>query len=232
MSRRSAEAEIVKGYFEINGEKAKIGDRVDPKKDRVSYKGKPIKPVTQKVYICLNKPKGYVTTLKDDRGRKDITQLVEEVNTRVYPVGRLDIDSEGLVILTNDGEFANRLMHPSGGIQKVYLVTVKGKIENQVIDGLREMRMLEDQPIAPVSVELMFREQERSRIKMTLIEGKNRQIRRMCEAFGLEVTDLVRIKIGGVLLSSLPTGKWRTLTKWEIQSLTPKSAGGRKNEKT
>lgn len=222
MSRRAAEKEIEQGFFEINGRKAGIGDRIDPKKDIVKYKDKVIKADKRKVYICLNKPVGYVTTMSDELGRKNVSELTADVGVRVYPAGRLDMDSEGLVICTNDGAFANMLMHPSGSVKKIYIVTVKGKIENNTIDSLRAMKMLEDEAIAPVEVSLIERNEASSKLKMVLCEGKNRQIRRMCEQVGLTVSELKRIAVGGVSLGTLELGKWRHLTKSEMNSLTKK----------
>lgn len=222
MSRRAAEKEIELGNFEINGKTAKIGDRVNPKTDVVKYKGKVIKPVKRKVYICLNKPAGYVTTMSDELGRKSISELVEDVGVRVYPAGRLDMDSEGLIICTNDGEFANLLMHPGGNIKKIYHVMIRGKVENSTIDALRAMRTLDDEQISPVGVEVLERNENASKLKMVLSEGKNRQIRRMCEQCGLSVMQLKRIAIGNVFLGNLESGKWRYLSKEEIQALKGK----------
>ncbi len=222
MSRRAAEKEIESGNFEINGVTAKIGDRVNPKTDVVKYKGRVIRQVKRKVYICLNKPAGYVTTMSDELGRKSISELVADVGMRVYPVGRLDMDSEGLLICTNDGEFANLLMHPGGNIKKIYHVVVRGKVENGAIDALRAMRMLEDEKISPVGVEILERNENASKLKMVLSEGKNRQIRRMCEQCGLFVMQLKRIAIGNVFLGSLESGKWRYLSKEETRALKSK----------
>ena len=219
MSRRACEKEIEQGLFEINGVVAVIGDRIDPKKDIVKYKGRVIKPVNPKRYICLNKPSGYVTTMSDELGRKSVSELISDVGQRVYPVGRLDMDSEGLIICTNDGEFANMLMHPRGNVKKVYHVNVKGKIENSTIDALRNMRMIDDEKIAQAEVALIERNQNSSRLKITLSEGKNRQIRRMCMQLGLSVMQLRRVSVGGVFLGSLESGKWRDLTGEELAAL-------------
>lgn len=219
MSRRAAEKEIILGSFEINGNKAGIGDRVNPGTDIIKYKGKPLKAVRHKVYICLNKPVGYITTMSDERGRDSIKELLDDVGQRVYPAGRLDMHSEGLIICTNDGEFANMLMHPGGNIKKVYTVIVRGKIENSTLDLLRAMRSLDDEVIAPIEVELIERNENASRLKLVLTEGKNRQIRRMCEHLGLSVMQLKRISIGGIFLGSLESGKWRALTPQELASL-------------
>lgn len=222
MSRRAAEREIEQGHFEINGVTAKIGDRVNPDADVVTYKGRIIKPVKRKVYICLNKPAGYVTTMSDELGRKSIGELVADVGVRVFPVGRLDKDSEGLLICTNDGEFANMLMHPSGNIKKIYRVVVRGRVENSTIDALRSMRKLDDEDIAPVGVDILERNENASKLQFVLTEGKNRQIRRMCEQCGLSVMQLKRVAVGGVFLGKLAVGKWRYLTNEEILSLKSK----------
>lgn len=224
MSRRAAEKEIESGNFEINGRTAKIGDRVNPKTDVVKYKGEIIRQVKRKVYICLNKPAGYVTTMSDELGRKSISELVSDVGVRVYPAGRLDMDSEGLLICTNDGEFANLLMHPGGNIKKIYHVIVRGKVENGAVDALRAMKTLDGEKISPVGVEIIERNQNASKLKMVLSEGKNRQIRRMCEQCGLSVMQLRRIAIGNVFLGTLESGNWRYLTKEEIQTLKSKKS--------
>ena len=219
MSRRAAEKEIQQGFFEINGVRAGLGDRVKPDSDIIKYKGKVLKTERRKLYLCLNKPVGYVTTMSDEMGRKSIRELIADVGQRVYPAGRLDMDSEGLIICTNDGEFANRLMHPSGSIKKIYTVTVRGKIDNNTVDALRSMKALDGEKISPVEVEIIERSDNASRLKMVLTEGKNRQIRRMCEFHGLSVMQLKRISVGGVFLGSLESGKWRALTPQEMKSL-------------
>lgn len=219
MSRRSAEQHIAAGHFKINGSVAKVGDRVVPGRDVVLYMGRPLMRSTKKVVIALNKPRGYVTTMSDELGRADITSLYSDLGMRLYPVGRLDKDSQGLLLCTNDGELANRLMHPSGHYQKVYRVTVAGKVTNMQADMLRSMRRLDDEPIAPVGVEIIERGESSSLLRMTLTQGKNRQIRRMCGHVGLDITKLERISVGPITLGSLPEGKWRHLTAQERHSL-------------
>ena len=231
MSRRAAEKEIENGHFAINGAKAHLGDRVDPAKDRVTYKGEALKKSGRKVYLVLNKPAGVVTTLQDELGRKTVSELVNLPGKRVYPVGRLDKDSEGLLIMTDDGEFANKVSHPSGGIKKTYLVMLAGKVENNQLDMLRAMRMLDDEPINPVEVNLVDRSDTASKVRFILSEGKNRQIRRMCEAVGLSVMQLRRVQMGCVSLGKLESGTYRHLTDEEkaglLKGLNEDKAHGR-----
>ena len=216
MSRRAAEKAIERGEIEINGIKAQIGDKIDENGDAVTYLGKPVERQAKKLYILLNKPAGYVTTMSDELGRKTVSDLLKDVPARVYPVGRLDKNSEGALICTNDGEFANRLMHPSGMKKKVYLVYVRGNVSNNAISALQSMKALEDgEPIAPVKVILLQRSPDFSILRFELIQGKNRQIRRMCERCSLSIMQLRRISIGGIQLGELASGKWRALTKEE-----------------
>lgn len=226
MSRRAAEREIECGYFAINGTKAKLGDRVNPAKDRVTYKGKPVKPSGgRKVYILLHKPAGVVTTMNDEFGRRTVAELVKGLGKRVYPVGRLDKDSEGLLLMTDDGTFANRIAHPSGNIRKVYHVMLAGRVENNQLDSLRAMRKLDDEPIVPVQVDLIERNDNASKVKFVLSEGKNRQIRRMCEAVGLSVMQLKRVQLGNLLLGGLESGAYRHLTDEERKGLSKLLSG-------
>lgn len=219
MSRRAAEREIENGHFAVNGIKARLGDRIDPAKDKVTYKGEILKKSGKKVYLLLNKPAGVVTTMQDELGRKTVSALVERVGKRVYPVGRLDKDSEGLLLMTDDGEFANRIAHPSGGIRKVYIVMLAGRIDNNQLDALRAMRMLEGEPILPVEVTLVERSDNASKVRFALSEGKNRQIRRMCEAVGLSVMQLRRVQMGNLTLGGLEIGTYRHLTDEERKGL-------------
>lgn len=230
MSRRAAEKEIEAGNFEVNGVTARLGMRIDPKNDAVTYKGKPLNPVSsRKLYIILYKPKGVVTTMSDEKGRKSVADIVD-VGTRVYPVGRLDLNSEGLLLMTNDGELANAVAHPSGEIKKVYTVTLKGKVENEELDRLRATRELDGEKIAPVGVELVTRSETSSVVKFTLSEGKNREIRRICEQVGVTVTKLKRISLGPLRLGEMKSGEYRELTASELKALknavtTEKKAG-------
>ena len=219
MSRRAAEKEIELGYFAVNGMTASIGMRVDPNNDAVTYKGKPVVMKNdRKVYIMLNKPKGVVTTMSDEKGRKNVGELVD-IGIRVYPIGRLDLNSEGLLLMTNDGELANAIAHPRGEIKKVYAVTLKGKVENEELDRLRAVRELDGEKIQPVGVELVSRNETSSVVKFTLSEGKNREIRRICEKVGVYISKLKRISLGPIRLGDLKTGEFRELNSSELRAL-------------
>ncbi len=229
MSRRAAEKEIEAGNFAVNGVTASIGMRIDPNNDAVTYKGKSVVPQSgRKVYIILNKPKGVVTTMSDEKGRKTVADIID-VGTRVYPVGRLDLNSEGLLLMTNDGELTNKIAHPSGEIKKIYTVTLKGKVENEELDRLRAVKELDGEKISPVGVELVSRNEVSSVVKFTLSEGKNREIRRICETVGVTVTKLKRISLGPIRLGDLKTGEYRELTSSELRAL--KNAVSRKDKK-
>ena len=218
LSRRAAEAEIAAGKVKVNGAVAQIGDSIDPEVDIVEYKGKRIRPrVSEKRhYIMLNKPRGYVTTMQDEKGRPTVANLTTGVGTRVYPVGRLDMDSEGLLLLTDDGEFANQLTHPRHEIPKIYHVTLSKVLTKEEIAILRAPMELDGYRLQPVTVKKLAPDT----IQMNLYEGRNRQIRRMCEAAGLKVIRLQRIAIGDLGLGDLPLGRWRELTADEINYLT------------
>ena len=219
MSRRAAEAAIVRGEFTVNGLPASLGDRVLPSRDVVRYRGRKLHDPGRKWYIMLNKPRGYVTTMADERGRKSVAELVSDLPARVYPVGRLDMDSEGLLLMTNDGEFANRLAHPSFGHRKVYVVTVAGCVGNGEADRLRTMRELDGEPIAPCEVRILERNVNSSRLRIVLTQGKNRQIRRMAERVGLKVTVLRRVAVGCVTLGELEAGRWKELSPQQVRAL-------------
>lgn len=219
MSRRAAEKEIEAGNFAVNGVTASVGMRIDPDNDAITYKGKSVlKKNDRKVYIMLNKPKGVVTTMNDEKGRKTVAELVD-IGIRVYPVGRLDLNSEGLLLMTNDGELTNAIAHPSGEIKKIYAVTLKGKVENEELDRLRAVRELDGEKIAPVGVELVSRNEISSVVKFTLSEGKNREIRRICEKVGVTVTKLKRISLGPLRLGDMKTGEFRELNSSELRAL-------------
>ena len=219
MSRRAAEKEIEAGNFAVNGVTASIGMRVDPDNDAVTYKGKSVTQKSgRKVYIILNKPKGVVTTMSDEKGRKTVADIVD-AGVRVYPIGRLDLNSEGLLLMTNDGELTNAVAHPSGEIKKVYSVTLKGKVENEELDRLRAVRELDGERIAPVGVELISRNETSSIVQFTLSEGKNREIRRICEKVGVFITKLKRISLGPIRLGDMKTGEYRELTSSELRAL-------------
>ncbi len=221
MSRRAAEKEIESGKIRVNGEIADLGQKIIPGKDRVTYKGKPIdaKIPERKVYIMLNKPKGYVTTLSDDKSRKCVAELVKDVNTRVYPIGRLDMYSEGLLLFTNDGEFANKLTHPKHHIPKIYHVKVKGEILPEQLKQLSKPMVIDEYEIQPVKCDIITRRDNYTVIRMELFEGRNRQIRKMCEICELEIVKLQRVAIGNVKLGDLSPGKWRHLTKSQVEYL-------------
>ena len=223
-SRRKAEEMIRSGLVKVNGKIANIGDSVDPKTDSVSVGGKKVKKENSLRYILLNKPRGYVTTTDDDLGRKCVLELVSGVKERIYPVGRLDMISEGALILTNDGEFANALMHPSKHVPKTYRVTVRPGITSEQVDILSTGVDIDGRMTAPADVRVLSKEDGRAVLEIVLYEGRNRQIRRMCEALELEVARLKRTAVGSVKLGMLKTGEWRDLTPQEVESLL-KSAG-------
>ena len=218
LSRRAAEAEIAAGKVKVNGAVAQVGDSVDPEVDIVEYKGKRILPRkdTKRHYVMLNKPRGYVTTMQDEKGRPTVANLTAGVGTRVYPVGRLDMDSEGLLLLTDDGEFANQLTHPRHEIPKIYHVTLSKVLTKEELAALRAPMELDGYRLQPVTVKKLAPDT----VQMNLFEGRNRQIRRMCESAGLKVLRLQRIAIGDLGLGDLPLGKWRELTPEEVNYLT------------
>ncbi len=219
LSRRAAEEEIKAGKVKVNGLVAELGDKIDPESDTVEYMGRVIKPQSNSfVYVLLNKPAGIVTTASDEKGRRCVTDLVK-VGTRVYPVGRLDLNSQGAILLTNDGELTNKLTHPRHEIPKIYEVTVSGEITNEQLRALGQSMNLDGYIIMPVKVQLISRDSDRSVLKMTLYEGRNRQIRKMCETQGLKVQKLMRVAIGDITLDGLSVGKWRHLTKEEVNKL-------------
>ena len=218
-SRRAAEELIRSGRVCINGETAKLGQSADLNADIVTVDGEPLKLISKKVYIMLNKPRGYVTTVKDDRGRPTVMDLISEVGERVYPVGRLDMDSEGLLILTNDGEVANRLMHPSFGHQKTYIVKVTGKNIGNVVKNLMEEINIDGVTVRAKKVELIRKMSNSTEISITIGEGRNRQVRKMCTVVGLTVVELKRVSEGFLELGDLPSGKWRYLSAEEIEHL-------------
>ena len=217
MSRRAAEEEIKKGLVKVNGETAELGLRIDPESDLVEYKGRRIALSTAaKTYVLLNKPRGYVTTMSDEKGRPTVKNLISSVGTRVYPVGRLDMDSDGLLLLTDDGELTNRLTHPRHEIPKIYRVTVSGGVSDSALQALRAPMVLDGYEILPVKTEIISKSNGSTLMEMTLYEGRNRQIRKMCESQDLKITRLCRIAIGNISLGSLEIGKWRYLTPDEV----------------
>ncbi|MEE1074742.1 MAG: pseudouridine synthase [Acutalibacteraceae bacterium] len=219
-SRRKAEELIEQGKVRVNGRVASLGDKVDPKRDKVTVSGKTVIAQTQKVYIMLHKPRGFVTTMKDEMDRKCVTDLVKDVGVKVFPVGRLDRNSEGLLIMTNDGGFANDLTHPSAHVNKTYRVTVKGDVTDEKLLKLQEGILLDGVKTLPCDVFVAERKADRTVLIFIIQEGRNRQIRRMCESVQLEVLRLKRTEIAGVKLGMLPQGKWRPLNEKEMRRLT------------
>ena len=220
MSRRAAEEEIKKGLVRVNGQVAELGLRIDPDTDRVEYKGRPVLHTSdQKTYILLNKPRGYVTTLSDEKNRPTVSDLVRSAGVRVFPVGRLDMDSDGLLLLTNDGELTNRLTHPRHEIPKIYHVTVSGSVSPQALSALRAPMVLDGYEILPVKTEIISASPSSTTLEMTLYEGRNRQIRKMCESQQLKITRLCRVSLGNISLGALEAGKWRYLTPDEVAYL-------------
>ncbi len=218
-SRRKAEELILAGHVKVNGKKAILGDKVTAA-DKVVVNGKRIVlPKTRRRYIMLNKPRGFITTMNDERGRKCVAELVQGVGERVYPVGRLDKDSEGMLILTNDGEFANKIMHPKNSIYKIYRVTVRPSIDEEQLVKLETGVELDGKKTAPCVVHVLHKEEGRVVLEMILHEGRNREIRRMCEAVGLEVARLKRTQIGNVKMGMLKQGAWRDLNETEVKKL-------------
>ena len=220
MSRRAAEREIELGTITVNGEVATIGLRISPSRDRVMYKGKLIakKRGAHHSYVMLNKPTGYITTMSDDKGRKTVAELVEDVGVRLYPIGRLDMDSEGLLLFTNDGELANALTHPRHHIAKYYEVTVEGQVNRPTLIKLSSEMEIDGYTIQPVNCSITKRGEDRTVISMELFEGRNRQIRKMCEACELVVKKLKRVAMGDLELD-VAKGKWRYLDKHEVDYL-------------
>lgn len=221
MSRRAAEAEILAGRVTVNGAPATLGMRIDPSCDKVEYRGKSVlPPSTPKKYILLHKPRGYVTTVSDDRGRPTVAMLTADAGSRIYPVGRLDMDSEGALLMTDDGALAERLTHPRHTVPKIYRVTVTGEWSPQTLRKLGQPMVIDGYRIRPVKVRLLGHEGSSTLLEMTLFEGRNRHIRKMCAAVNLKVTRLCRIAIGTITLDGLPVGKWRPLTPEEIRELS------------
>ena len=219
MSRRAAEELIAAGKVSVNGVTAALGDKAEAGVDQILVDGKALPSAGEKLYIMLNKPRGYVTTLSDEKGRKNVTELIKELGTRLYPVGRLDMYSEGLLLMTNDGDFANRLMHPSHEIDKCYHTWVKGEDMGWAVELLRCPMEIDGYVTRPAQVDILELRGEEALLSVTIHEGRNRQVRKMCEAAGLRVTRLMRVSEGGVKLGDLPSGKWRRLTDEELNML-------------
>lgn len=219
-SRRKAEELIAAGRVSFNGQTAKLGDSADPEIDEILLDGEPLPSADGFVYILLNKPRGYVTTLSDEKGRDNAAQLVADCGKRVYPVGRLDMDSEGLLLFTNDGEFANNLMHPKHEVNKTYRVIVRG-YSDEALEKLKKPVTLDGYTIRKPEVVLIWksRQNDKAELQVTIHEGRNRQVRRMCAMAGMSVTRLIRIAEGTLRLGDLKPGKWRYLTEEEVAAL-------------
>lgn len=217
-SRRKAEEMILAGRVLCNGIPAELGMTADPNVDLILVDGKPLPVASGFVYLMLHKPRGYVTTLSDEKGRKNAAMLVADCGVRVYPVGRLDMDSEGLLLFTNDGEFANSLMHPRHEVDKTYDTWVSG-FTQEGLERLRRPVALDGYTIRPPQVRVIKAADGQALLKITIHEGRNRQIRRMCELAGMKVTRLKRISEGKLVLGALPLGKWRYLTPEEVSDL-------------
>ena len=217
-SRRKAEEMIQNGLVTVNGIVAALGESADPDVDEILVEGRELPSLGDYVYILLNKPRGFVTTLSDEKGRPNAAQLVADCGVRVYPIGRLDMDSEGLLLFTNDGEFANALMHPKHEVKKTYAVWTAGYVPGAEA-RLSKPITLDGYTIRKPEVKLIKAEGDRARFLVTIHEGRNRQVRRMCEAAGMHCTRLRRIKEGRLALGDLPPGKWRYLTAEEVALL-------------
>ncbi len=226
-SRRKSEELIFAGKVKVNGRIAQIGDSIDPKRDKVTVYGKPVIAIKEKVYIMLHKPRGFITTMSDERDRKCVAELINDVPCKLFPVGRLDKDSEGLLFMTNDGDFANKLTHPSSHVNKTYRVTVKGTVSDEQLDKLCTGIELDGINTLPCDVFVAERKIDRTVLIFIIHEGRNRQIRRMCEAVKLEVLRLKRTEIAGVKLGMLGQGKWRNLNEKELHRLMSISASVR-----
>jgi len=218
-SRRTAEEYIAQGRVTLNGVPAVVGDSAEPGVDVVCLDGREVSPRQERTYIILNKPRGYVTTLSDPQGRPTVAELVRDAGVRLFPVGRLDLQSEGLLLLTDDGETANRLAHPSHGVKKTYRVWVHGENVAAAAEKLRHPINYEGVSYRPAQVEVRRAEAGRAVLDITVSEGKNREVRRMCAYAALKVERLVRIRQGELTLGKLAPGRWRYLSEAEIESL-------------
>ncbi len=218
-SRRKAEELIAGGHVKVNGHVASLGDKADDRRDVIHVRGKKLAAAAAPVYIALHKPRGFITTMSDEHGRKCVEELVRSVGVTVFPVGRLDRESEGLLLMTNDGDFANAVMHPSTHIPKLYRVTLRSPMTDEQKQRFEEGMLLDGRKTAPAQVRVVSSEPGRCVVEITLYEGRNRQIRRMCEILGLEVSRLRRNMVGSVKLGMMPAGSWRYLTPKEVRDL-------------
>ena len=229
-SRRKADQLIADGNVFVNGAVLKEPGYDVKEGDVIEVNGRKVETQTKKIYLALHKPRGFVTTLHDERGRKCVAQLVEDVGVRVYPVGRLDKDSEGLLLLTNDGDFANQVAHPKRHVAKTYRVTVRPAVTEEQLNQMSTGIVIEGRRTAPAKVRVLQQELGRVVLEIVLYEGRNREIRKMCEALGLEVARLKRIAVGPVRLGMLPQGKYRELTKEELRALAAEMKKGAGND--
>lgn len=218
-SRREAEKLIADGQVKVNGRVATLGDKADPDKDRIEVQGVMLGSRGKRVYIMLHKPRGYVTTMSDELGRKTVADLVSDCPERVYPVGRLDYNSEGLLIMTNDGDVANALMHPSFGITKTYLTKVSGKDIDASVAAMGEEMTIDGRRVKAASIKFIEKNGDEASLYITINEGRNRQVRKMCEMSGLTVKRLKRVSEGKLMLGDLKYGKWRYLNDAEVRYL-------------
>lgn len=218
-SRRKAEEMILSGRVAVNGRTAKLGDSAVAGKDLITVDGERLTLSENRYYLALHKPRGFVTTMSDEKDRRCVAMLVEDIGERVYPVGRLDKDSEGLLLMTNDGEFANTVAHPKKHIAKTYRVTVRPAVTEDQLARIATGIVIDGKKTAPAKVRVLEQQPGRVVLEIILYEGRNREIRKMCEALGLEVARLKRIAVGPVRLGMLPQGKYRELTKEEIRGL-------------
>lgn len=218
-SRRAAERLIEEGRVSVNGARAALGQSADDSRDEIIIDNVPLRFAAERTYIMLNKPRGYVTTMSDERGRKTVAELTADIGVRVFPVGRLDLNSEGLIIMTDDGELANRLMHPKNDVEKIYHVRTRGGDLNRAISLLSAPMEIDGRPIKPAKIKLLDSSPDGALISVAITEGRNRQVRKMCEKAGLDVLRLKRVAEGGISLGSLPSGKWRFLNAKEIANL-------------
>ena len=218
-SRRYCDTLVSEGKVTVNGKKCVLGQDIDERRDSVLVEGKKISLVQKNLYFIMNKPKGYVCTVKDDKGRKTVMDLLPKTASRVVPVGRLDYDSEGLLIFTNDGELVNRLTHPRHEIPKTYILKVEGTVTEPMMNKLRNGVELDGKITNKCNIRVVSVDEKFTKISITITEGRNRQVRRMFEAVGKEVVFLKRIKIGELGLTGLDRGKCRPLSKYEIDYL-------------
>lgn len=218
-SRRKAEILMAEGRVRLNGELVREpGTEVDPAKDRVEYNGQPVK-LESKIYILLNKPAAYISSVSDPQGRKTVLDLLPDIDVRVYPVGRLDYDTEGLLLLTNDGYFANLMIHPRYKVEKTYTARVRGRLNKAELDQLKKGVKLDDGWTAPARVDILKSDARESILKITIHEGRKRQVRRMCEAIGHQVIHLERSSFAFLTLKGVAPGHYRHLKNSEVKQL-------------